>query len=64
MKTKLLKKLRKRYTIAERNGMYKIIIQDFRYNDQTPFYMTLQQAIEKRRDHIIHFARNHYSIPK
>ena len=64
MKTRLLKKLRKRFTIAERNGMYKVIIQDYKHNDQTPFHMSLDEAIERRRDDIIHFARNHYMIPK
>ena len=64
MKTRLLKKLRKRYTIAENNGRFKVIIKDYKFNDIRPFDMTLDEAIERRRDNIIHYARNRYTIPE
>jgi len=64
MKTKLLKKLRKRFIIEGRNGKYKIVILDYKYNDQTPFYMSLEEAIDRRRNDILRFARINYEIPK
>ena len=65
MKTKLLKRLRKRFIIQERNGIYRVFDKQVRlggiYNQTDWIYK--QDALSIRRQWILREASN-YKIPK
>jgi len=64
MKTKLLKRLRKRTTIGERNGGYSVILSNGKPIEPGEcFKFSLEQCLIVRRAIILHHARA-YIKPK
>ena len=65
MKIKLLKKLRNRFQLHERNGKYRVVDRhEFHSNDEVLFQLKLLEALTNRRVFILKEARIQYSIPK
>lgn len=63
MKSKLLRKLRKKYVIRERNKEYMVYDNGLKV-ERYSYWVDKKTAIKIRRDFILANARNNYKKPK